>query len=158
MKFSIYEKNLNATKARILLGSVVELVHAGVKQSFYIRKMLWAVSLYLECGDYKEDWKSYPRISDAARKIRESGDKSWKKQVTFEHTRPLKQIYELLEAEGGDLTIDKAAAIIAEYAPMLITREENDRMNRLGFKLKGEPEARYQHVHFSGFTLRSSLE
>jgi hypothetical protein len=132
VKFSIYDDNLNATKARILLGSIIELIHAGVKQSFYIRKMLWAVSLYLECGDYKEDWKKYPRISDAARKIRESGDKNWKKQVTFEHTRPLKQIYKMLEAEGDKLTIDRAASVIAEYAPMLITRKENEQMTNWG--------------------------
>jgi hypothetical protein len=156
MKFSIHDKNLDAKKAKILLDAVVQLVHADVKQSFYIRKMLWAISLYLECGNYKEDWKTYPRISDAARKIRESKDKNWKKLVTFEHTRPLKQIYGMLQAEGRSLTVDKAASIVAEYAPMLITRKENDDMNKSGFRSKGDPEARYRNIQFSGFTLRST--
>lgn len=156
MKFSIYDDNLNAAKARILLDAVVQLVHAGVKQSFYIRKMLWAISLYLECGDYKEDWRTYPRISDAAREIRESGDKTWEKLVTFEHARPLKRMYEMLQAEGSSLTVDKAAFIIGEYAPVLITRTENVLMNKRGFRSKGDPEVRYQHIQFSGFALRST--
>ncbi|MBR1172854.1 hypothetical protein JQ617_02710 [Bradyrhizobium sp. KB893862 SZCCT0404] len=156
MKFSIHDDNLDAAKARILLEATVKLIHAGVKQSFYIRKMLWAISLYLECGNYKEDWKTYPRVSDAARKIRGSGDRNWRKLVTFEHARPLKQIYEMLNAEGTSLTVDKAASIIGEYAPVLITREENGLMNKRGYKSKGDPEARYQHIQFSGFTLRST--
>ena len=156
MKFSITDDNLEAAKARILLEAVVKLVHTGVKQSFYIRKMLWAISLYLECGNYKEGWKTYPRISDAARKIRESGDKNWTKLVTFEHARPLKQVYDLLQAEGSSLTVDTAVSIIGEYAPVLITREENGLMNKKGFRSKGDPEVRYQHILLSGFTLRST--
>ena len=41
--YSIHDNNLHAVKARILVDAVVELVRAGVKQSFYIRKMLWGI-------------------------------------------------------------------------------------------------------------------
>jgi hypothetical protein len=143
-------------KQKILSEAVVKLVHAGARQSFYIRKMLWAISLYLECGDYKEDWLAYARASDAAKRLRTGADKDWKKLVTFEHTRPLKQVYHLLEAHGSSLTTERALEIISEYAPMLITREENAEMNKRGYRSRGAPEDRYSHIKFSGFTLRSA--
>src|SRR6202012_4381500 len=95
MRYSIQDKTLAAKKARILINALVDCAKAGIKPSFVINKMLWGISLYLESGKFqRENWQTYPRVSDAARRIRESGDKDWKRKVTFEHVRPLSKMYQ----------------------------------------------------------------
>jgi hypothetical protein len=156
MSYSINDTTLDAKKARIFTNALVELVKEGVPYSFFISKILWGVSLYVECGHFKEDWKSYARASDAANKIRQSGHKDWREQITFEHTRPLKQVYLLLLNRGPALTVDQAGEIIAQYPQMLITKDENIQINKNGHKAEGNPEERYAHIPFSGFSLRST--
>jgi hypothetical protein len=156
MRYSIHDKTLQAKKARILINALVDCAKAGIKPSFVTNKMLWGISLYLECGSFqRENWGTYQRISDAARKVRESGDTDWKRKVTFEHVRPINQIYRMFLDERETLTLERAAFIIGEYPPVLITTEEELRMAKLGFKHDGAPEQRYAGIPISGFSLRS---
>jgi hypothetical protein len=156
MRHSIHDKTLEAKKARILINALVDCAKAGIKSSFVIKNMLWGISLYLECGHFrKENWRTYHRASDAAKQVRASGDKNWKRNVTFEHARPLGKMYQMLLDERETLTLERAAFIIGEYPPVLITTEEELRMAKLGFKGDGAPEQRYGEIPISGFSLRS---
>jgi hypothetical protein len=156
MRYSIHGKTLAAKKARILTNALIDCAKAGIKPSFATNKMLWAISLYFECGSFnRENWQTYHRVSDAAKQVRASGDKNWKKDVTFEHVRPLSKMYQMLMDERETLTLERAAVIIGEYPPILITMEEELRMAKLGFKVEGTPEQRYREVPISGFSLRS---
>ncbi len=156
MRYSIHDKTLDAKKARILINALIDCAKAGVRSSLSINKMQWGISLYLECGSFnRENWRTYHRVSDAAKQVRDSGDKSCKKDVTFEHVRPIGKMYQMLLDESETLTLDRAALIIGEYPPVLITVKEELRMSELGFKHGGSPEERYAHVSIGGFTLRS---
>jgi hypothetical protein len=156
MRYSIHDKTLEAKKARILINALVDCAKAGIKSSFVINKMLWGISLYLECGSFRrENWQTYHRASDAAKQVRASGDKNWKRNVTFEHARPLGKMYQMLLDERETLTLERAAFIIGEYPPVLITVEEELRMAKLGFKIEGVPEQRYGEISISDFSLRS---
>jgi hypothetical protein len=156
MRYSIHDKTLAAKKARILINALVDCAKAGIKSSFVINKMLSGISLYLECGSFtKENWRTYRRASDAAEQARASGDEDWKRKVTFEHARPLGVMYRMLLDERATLTLDRAAFIIGEYPPVLVTMEEELRMTKLGFKHDGAPEQRYAEIPISGFKLRS---
>ena len=156
MKYSIHDKTLQAKKARILINALVDCAKAGIKPSFVTNKMLWGISLYLECGRFhRENWGTYQRTSDAARQVRESDDKNWKTKVTFEHVRPISNMYQMFLDEREPLTLERAAFIIGEYPPVLITTEEELRMTKLGFKHDGAPEQRYAEIPISGFSLRS---
>ena len=97
----------------------------------------------------------YHRASDAAKQVRAPGDKNWKKDVTFEHVGPLSKMYQMLLDERETLTLERAAFIIGEYQPILITTQEELRMAKLGFKTEGTPEQRYGEVAISGFRRRS---
>ena len=93
MRYSIHDKTLAANKARILINAMIDCAKAEVKSSFVIKKMLWGISLYLECRNFtKENWRTYHRASDAAKQVRTSGDKDWKRNVTFEHVRLLARL------------------------------------------------------------------
>ena len=156
MPYSIHDKTLAAKKARILINALIDCAKAGVKPSAVTKKMLWGISLYLECGSYsKENWRTYHRVSDAAKQVRESGDKDWKRNVTFEHARPLGKMYRMLLDERATLTLDRAAFIIGEYPPVLVTTAEELEMAKRGFQHDGAPEQRYSHIPISGFSLRS---
>jgi hypothetical protein len=156
MPYSIHDKTLAAKKARILINALIDCAKAGVKPSAVTKKMLWGISLYLECGSYsKENWRTYHRVSDAAKQVRESGDKDWKRNVTFEHARPLGRMYQMLLDERATLTLDRAALIIGEYPPVLVTTAEELEMAKRGFQHDGAPEERYRHIPISGFSLRS---
>ena len=156
MRYSIHDKTLDAKKARILINALIDCAKAGVRSSFSINKMLWGISLYLECGSFtRENWSTYHRVSEAAKRVRDSGEKGWKKHVTFEHVRPIGAMYKMLLDEQETLTLERAAVIIGEYPPVLITMEEELRMAKLGFKSEGTPEQRYAHIPISGFSLRS---
>jgi hypothetical protein len=129
---------------------------AGIESGFVIKRMLYGISLYLECGKFqKENRRTYRRVSDAAKQMRASGDKDRKSRVTFEHTRPLGKMYQMLLDERQNLTLERAALIVGEYPPVLITMEEEPRMTKLGFKHDGPPEQRYAEIPISGFSLRS---
>jgi len=156
MRYSIHDDSLDAKKARILINALIECAKAGVRTSFSINKMLWGLSLFLECGSFsRENWRTYHRVSDAAKLIRDSGDKNWKRDVTFEHVRPINKMYRMLLDERNALTLERAALIIGEYPPVLITMKEELEMSKRGFKHDGVPEERYAHIQFTGFTLRS---
>ena len=89
MRYSIHGKTLEAKKARILINALVDCAKAGIKSSLFINKMLWGISLYLECGRFhRENWRTYQRASDAAEKVRESDDKNWKGNFTFQRPAP----------------------------------------------------------------------
>jgi hypothetical protein len=146
MRYSIHDKTLVAKKARILINALVDCAKAGIKPSAVTKKMLWGISLYLECGSFtKENWRTYHRVSDAAKRVRESGDEDWKRNVTFEHARPLGVMYRMLLDERATLTPARAAFIIGEYPPVLVTMDEELRMT----------EQRYAEIPISGFSLRS---
>jgi predicted type IV restriction endonuclease len=159
MRYSINDKTLAAEKARILIKALIDCVKAGVKPSFVTNQMLWGISLYLECGKFKkENRRTYSRVSDAARRVVESGDKDWKRKVTFEHVRPLSKMYQMLFEERKTLTLERAAYIIGEYPPILITLEEEFEMAARGFKTAGKPNQRYAKIPITGFTLRGEFE
>jgi hypothetical protein len=154
MRYSIHHKTLAAKKARILINALVECAKAGIKPCPVTKKMLWGISLYLECGHFaRENWKTYHRASDAAKQMQASGDKEAKRNITFEHARPLNVMYQMLLDERATLTLDRAAFIIGEYPPVLVTIEENLRMSKLGFTGGGAPEQRYAEIPISGFSL-----
>src|SRR6202163_19421 len=156
MRYSIHDKTLAAKKARILINALVDCAKAGIKSSAVTKKMLWGISLYLECGNFtKESWRTERRASDVAKRVRESGDKGGDPNVTFEHARPLGVMYQMLLDERATLTLERAAFIIGEYPPVLVTMEEELRMTKLGFKHDGEPEQRYAEIPISGVSLRS---
>src|ERR1700755_756050 len=115
MRYSTHDKTLVAKKARILINALIDCAKAGIKPSFVTNQMLCGIALYLECGRFhRENWKTYPRISDAARRIRDAGEANWKSKITFEHARPLNNIYRMLLDERATLTLDRAAVIISE--------------------------------------------
>jgi hypothetical protein len=158
MRYSIHGDSLDAKKARILINALIDCAKAGVRPSFSTHKMFWGISLYLECGSFsRENWRTYHRVSDAAKLVRDSGDKLWKKHVTFEHVRPINVMYKMLLDERATVTLDRAALIIGEYPPVLITMVEELRMGELGFQHGGIPERRYAHIPITGFTLRSEV-
>jgi hypothetical protein len=155
MRYSIHDKTLVAKKARILINALIDCAKAGIKPSFVVNQMLWGISLYLECGKFKkENRRTYSRVSDAARRMRESDDKDWKRKLTFEHVRPLSKMYQMLLDERKALTLERAAFIIGEYPPVLITLEEEFEMAARGFKTEGKPEQRYSKIPITGFSLR----
>jgi hypothetical protein len=156
MRYSIHDKTLAAKKARILINALVDCAKAGIKPSSVTKKMLSGISLYLECGSFtKENWRTYHRVSDAAAQVRASGDEDWKRKLTFEHARPLSVMYQMLLDERATLTLERAAFIIGEYPPVLVTMVEEVRQTKLGFKHGGVPELRYAEIPISGFSLRS---
>jgi hypothetical protein len=158
MQHTIHDKTLDAKKARILINALIDCAQAGVRPSFSINEMICGVSLYLECGKFtRQNWRTYHRLSDAARPIRDAADKDWRKRLTFEHARPLNVMYRMLRDEKATLTLERAAIIIGEYPPVLVTVEEEMRMAKLGFAHDGAPEERYAHIPISGFSLRSEV-
>ena len=154
MAYSIHADTWQARKAKAILQALVQMTtDKGIRYDFFISKMIWAVSLYLESGDYKENWKTRLRASDAAIKLRQSS-KNWEKLVTFEHARTLSDTFNLMRAGGERLSLETAAELIAQYPPVLITREENARINERGFRSSGIPEVRYDGIEISSFDLR----
>jgi hypothetical protein len=144
-----------ARKAKAILCALVQMANdQQIPYDFYISKMIWGVSLYLESGDYKENWKTRVRASDAAIKLRNEA-KDWKSQVTFEHARTLHDTFAFMRNKGGALTLAEAVEIISEYFPILIAKWENDSINEKGFKKSGEPEIRYKDIEISTFELRA---
>jgi hypothetical protein len=156
MRYTIHGKSLAAKKARILINALIDCAKSGIKPCPVTTKMLWGISLYLECGHFnRKNWKTYHRASDAAKQMQASGDKEAKRNITFEHARPLNVMYQMLLDERATLTPDRAASIIGEYPPVLVTIEEDLRMAKLGFQHDGEPEQRSAEIPISGFSLRS---
>ena len=156
MRYSIHGKSLAAKKARILINALIDCARSGIKPCPVTTKMLWGISLYLERGHFnRENWKTYRRASDAAKRLQASGDKEAKRNITFEHARPLNVMYQMLLHERATLTVDRAVFIIGEYPPVLVTIEEDLRMAKLGFMHDGAPEQRYAEIPISGFSLRS---
>jgi hypothetical protein len=141
--YSIHLAAPESKKAAVFVQALVDLAKANVQYSFFISKILWGASLYLYRGVFAEQWSTYDRISDEARAIRNEGQKDWRKKITFEHCKPLRAIYSDLLANAADLTSEKAVCIIAEYPPVLVTREENSRITN-EHKAHGDPNARYQ--------------
>jgi hypothetical protein len=145
MPYSIHLAAPESKKAAIFINALVDLATANVQYSFFISKILWGTSLYLYRGSFTEQWTIYDRISDAARAIRDGRQKDWKKQLTFEHCKPLKAIYSDLLREGKNLKPERAIRIIAEYPPVLITRDENNKIAN-EHKAQGDPKVRYAKI------------
>jgi hypothetical protein len=151
-------KTSDAKKARILINALVDFAKANARSIYPLKDMLCGVSLYLEKGNFiRENWRTWHRVSDAAKVFRDSGDYYWKRHVTFEHARPINVMYKMMLAEKATLTLERAAIIIGEYPPVLVTMEEDRVMAKLGFQHDGAPEQRYAHVPISGFSLRSDV-
>jgi hypothetical protein len=108
MQYSIHGKSLAAKKARILINALIDCARSGIKPCAVTKKMLWGLSLYLEVGHFaRDDWKTYPRASDAAKQLQAAGDKEAKRNITFEHARPLNVMYQMLLDERATLTLDR---------------------------------------------------
>ena len=74
MRHSIHHISLDAKKARILINALVDCAKAGVRSSFSVKEMICGVQLYMECGKFtRENWRTWHRVSDAAKLIRDSG-------------------------------------------------------------------------------------
>jgi hypothetical protein len=162
MLHPIDDSTPEAKKAGALLECIVKLANIDADiWCFFTKKVIWGLSLYLELGSFQvANWSTYPRISDAARAKRDRRDSTWKKEITFEHVRTLHDVQNMLKSEARSdvLTVNKAAKIIGEYPPMLITKDEDKAMidRARHFKRTGTPEERYLEIPFSGFTLRSA--
>jgi hypothetical protein len=169
MLYPIDDSTPEAKKARALLTCVVELAEMDADVwCFFTKKVIWGLSLYLELGNFRvANWLTYPRISDAARTFRDArkpGSK-WTDKVTFDHVRTLHDMEVMLKSatrsvksQDRALKIEKAAEIIGEYPPMLITEDQDRGMRerKPSFKWTGVPEERYLEIPFTGFTLRSA--
>lgn len=147
-------------QAFVLLRAIVDLAKIGMAKGFIRGKMLWAMSLYLECGHFNENWRGYHRISDAARVVRDAKDRPWierRRDITFEHSRTLRQMYGMLVDEHASLSLERAAEIIGKYPPVLILVREDEAMRERNpaFKFGGSPEDRYEAIPITGFSLRS---
>ncbi len=150
------EKNINCKKARILTESLIKLAKNKIPYGFPISKMIWAVNLYLETGGFSENWNKYQRISHKAAKIRKQFKKNngFRKKITFEHPNPIKQIYRELTGHSK-LSLKKASKIIGAYAPVLITKEENEIINKKKLRDRGMPKKRYDHIKIN-FKLKTN--
>ena len=63
-------------------------------------------------------------------------------------------MYQMFLDERATLTLERAAFIIGEYPPILISMEEKLRMSKFGFNIEGTPEQRCAGIPISGFSLR----
>ena len=140
------ETYINFRKARILTEALIKLAKIGVPYGFPISKMIWAVNLYLETGGFSENWSKYKRISLKAAKIRTQFPQDFRKRITFEHPNPINQIYQELSEQKGNLSLEKAFKIIGAYPAVLITRGENETINKKKLRDKGLPEIRYEDI------------
>jgi hypothetical protein len=155
MAHDINAPTWQARKAKAILDALIQMANdPEIPYDFYISKMIWGVSLYLESGDYKENWKTRVRASDAAIELRNTS-KDWKKKVTFEHSRTLYDTFSLLRQKRAELDFDEAVKIISEFPPILVTKRENDLINKSGFKKSGDPAIRYRDIQISTFDLRA---
>lgn len=66
----LQHEDAESRAAATMLRSVVEISGHGARYTFFISKMIWGVSLFMECGDWNENWKTFPRVSRAAGIIR----------------------------------------------------------------------------------------
>ena len=148
-------ENYDIIEAKALSEAVSTLVKAGVSYDFFISKILWGLSLYLENGSFKiQNFPRWHRMSDAAaalQKVLPPGD--WKKEIRFEHARPLNDMYAIAKSDRDSLTVGKLLHIIGEYPPVVITKKE-DQLIHKSFKSTGRPEERYAEIKLS-FPLRS---
>lgn len=153
----IMNDQLAHKKAQILTNGIIELARNSIPYSFATAKMIWAVSNYLEMGRFtdREIWPTYQRISVEAQKIRSTNPRGFRKSITFEHPNPIKQVYEQLIEQRGSLDLRRASEIIGAFPAVLISRNENITINKMGFKQKGNPIDRYRHITLEGFTLET---
>jgi hypothetical protein len=175
----LQHEDAESRAAATMLRSVVEISGHGARYTFFISKMIWGVSLFMECGDWNENWKTYPRVSRAAGIIRtrargngwkhaeviaangmpsldpDAKPRAWDHDLTFDHARTISDCYRMMVERRAGLTFQEAAFIIAEYPPVIITTAENASMTKRGFKNTGEPERRYDGILLEGFTLRA---
>jgi hypothetical protein len=173
--------DVESRAAATMLRALIEIAGHGARYTFFVSKMIWGVSLFMECGDWNEDWKTYPRISKAAGVIRSRAKenrwkhpeafvaekrmpipgskrpkiKTWDHDLTFDHARTISDAYRMMTGRKSALTFDEAAFIVAEYPPVIITTTENAKIDNRGFKKTGQPERRYEGISLDGFTLRA---
>lgn len=145
------DPNRLKAKARVFINAINQLAVAEVPYSLGSSKMLWELSIYLSTGSYIENWNRYPRASVAAEEIRASkiSTASLKKVLRFEHPQPLVVIYSKILAGNGLLSVQQCADIIAEYPPILITKEEDDEIRFRKLHRSGAPTERYQNIDLS---------
>jgi hypothetical protein len=174
----LHRGDVESRAAATILKALVALAGDGARYTFYVSKMIWRVSLYMECGDWTLDWKTYPRISVAADAIRvkaaglgwkypgvDAGigstpgaaakKKKWQNDITFDHARTISDAYAMMRAQKSALKFDAAAFLIAEYPPVIVADFENADITRRGFRNTGDPEKRYQGIPLKGFSLRT---
>ena len=149
-----FDPALEKLKAKIFIETLSRLASNKIPYEYAISKIIWRLSLYLGTGSYIENWKYYPRISDKALEIRSRGSLNWKKELTFEHTEPLNQIYAKFLNSPFEFELNHAAKMICEYLPVIVTRYEERKITEHGFKTEGDPIKRFSHIACS-FELKS---
>jgi hypothetical protein len=66
MRYTIHGKSLAAKKARILINALIDCAKSGIKPCPVTTKMLWEISLYLECGHFNREISGFSLRSDDA--------------------------------------------------------------------------------------------
>ena len=80
MRYSIHDKTLEAKKARILINALIDCAKAGVIELLDQHDAVGESPLYLECGSFtRENWSTYYRVSEAAKRLRDLGEKELEK-------------------------------------------------------------------------------
>ncbi|MFN3890737.1 MAG: hypothetical protein ACK4MV_10100 [Beijerinckiaceae bacterium] len=137
----------HALKARIFAHALLELARNRIPYDFFVSKAIWGLSLYLETGEFRqENFNRYARLSVAAKQLHSrTSIGEWKRTVRFEHCMPLRAIWQGLLDCGPELDLQKLLGIIGAYPPIIITREEDDRIDKK-WKASGAPEDRYEGI------------
>ncbi len=71
----------------------------------------------------------------------------WARNTINEHQEPLKLIWNWILTKKDELNSDKVLDRFKEFPMIIITRKENDRLNELGLREKGDPEQRYREAN-----------
>lgn len=87
------------------------------------------------------------RISKEALKLKnEIPFDEWIRETINEHQEPLKVIWDWLLDEKDSLTVQLVLDRFRKYPMVIITKDENSTLNRLGLSSNGDPEERYRQA------------
>jgi hypothetical protein len=138
-------------KAQLYIDLLSKFAELRIPYSFAISKILWELTIFLPTGSYRENWKVYPRASDAAEVVRKDTreTRDLKKRLRFEHPLPINIIYQKIQISGGVLSRMEVAKLISEFPPVLITRDEDAEITRRKLRSTGDPYERYKNIPLS---------
>ena len=145
----------DTVKAKIIADALCQLARAGASYEFFMSKMFWGLSLFLENGSFQvQNFPKWHRKSDAAIALQRNVPLlEWKKTIRFEHARPLREMYAIAQSEADRLSAGDLLRIVGEYPPVIVTKEE-DTLIAGRYRSSGHPEDRYENIRLS-FPLRS---